>query len=249
MQERLSTIRLFVPDQLASGAQITPDAGQSHYLISVMRQRVGGRILLFNGRDGGWLAEITEVGRKQVQLVCLEQLAAQTSPPDIWLIFVPVKRARLDFIAQKATELGAAKIWPVQSERGQIPRLKDSRLEANIIEAAEQTERLDIPELGPFITLDRLLEQLEPDRWLIFCDEAEAGSDSPSPVQQLAKISGEKAALLIGPEGGFTEAERKKIKSRSKLLPITLGGRILRADTAALAALTLWQATCGDWNI
>ena len=249
MQERLSTIRLFVPDKLASGVPILLNASQSHYLVSVMRQRVGSRILLFNGRDGGWLAELTEAGRKQVRLVCLEQKAAQTSSPDIWLIFVPVKRARLDFIAQKATELGAAKIWPVQSERGQITRLKDSRLEANIIEAAEQAERLDIPELGPFIPLDKLLDQLEPDRWLIFCDEAEAGNPGLSAVQQMAKINREKAALLIGPEGGFTERERKKIKSRSKLLPITLGGRILRADTAALAALTLWQASCGDWNI
>ena len=247
--DRLSTIRLFVPDQLASHVEIDLDASQSHYLVSVMRRRVGDRLLIFNGRDGGWQAEMVAAGRKQVRVMCLAQIAEQTACPDIWLIFVPVKRARLDFIAQKATELGAAKIWPVQSERGQMTRLKDSRLEANIIEAAEQTERLDIPELGPFITLASLLDNFAPDRWLIFCDEAVAGTASVSALNQLATIRGEKAALLIGPEGGFTEAERKKIKSLPKVLPISLGERILRADTAALAALTLWQASCGDWNI
>lgn len=248
MGDRVSAIRLFVPDDLGPGLRLLASAGQLHYLGSVMRRRAGDQLVLFNGRDGAWLARIDRLDRKQAELACLEQIAEQKPGPDIWLLFVPVKRARLDFIAQKATELGVSKIWPIQSERGQVGRVKDARLEANIIEAAEQTERLDLPELASLVPLDRLIAGWPADRWLIFCDEAQAGTSKVSLVDELAKTGGQKAAILIGPEGGFSPAERELIKSLPKALPIALGPRILRADTAALAALAIWQCLCGDWQ-
>ena len=267
MQDRLSSIRLYCPEPLTRGAELSLDAAKAHYLAQVMRRKIGDRLQLFNGTDGAYLAEITALGKKQAVLLLHEQLAAPRQGPDIWLVFVPVKRARLDFIAQKATEMGVSKIWPVQSDYGQVNRLKDARLEANAIEAAEQTERLDIPDIGPFEPLSTLLDNWPSDRTLIFCDEALARTPDPQSEDEsrdgpaddnnndnntgydaLSALKGQKAAILIGPEGGFSPAERKKITQLSKCLPLGLGPRILRADTAAIAALALYQGLAGDWS-
>lgn len=242
-------IRLFVTAELAGGAEMTLDEGQSHYLANVMRQKQGAFIELFNGRDGSWQAELVTLSRKSVTVLCIQQTTAQHASPDVWLLFAPVKRARLDFMAQKATELGVTKIWPVDTEYCQMGRVKTDRLEANAIEAAEQTVRQDVPDMGPFIPLQTALLAWPEDRVLIFCDEGLAGDAPYAPLEQLATATGKKAAILIGPEGGFSPAEREMILSQSSVLPIHLGPRILRSDTAALSALSLYQAVCGDWRL
>ena len=241
-------IRLFVPDDLFEGRKLTVDGGQAHYLINVMRQKQGALVELFNGRDGSWQAELTEVSRKSVELMCRIRIALQRKSPDVWLLFAPVKRARLDFMAQKATELGVSKIWPVGTNYCQMGRVKTDRLEAIAIEAAEQTVRLDVPAIGSFVKLNKILSSWPQDRVIIFCDEGLAGNVSFAPVERLATVSGRKAAILIGPEGGFSPSERELVLSQSSVLPIHLGPRILRADTAALSALSLYQAVCGDWK-
>lgn len=248
MKDRPLKIRLYVPQALATGATVDLAAEQAHYLAQVMRRRIGDRLEIFNGENGAFEAEIMDISRKSVSVQCYEQLRVPSQMPDIWLVFVPVKRARLDFIAQKATEMGVSKIWPVQSDFGQVSRLKDTRLEANAIEAAEQTERLDIPEIGKFDALDDVLANWPADRVLIFCDEAKAGAGDASDLfSNLRRINGQKAGIVIGPEGGFSAAERKRISEMQNCLPIALGPRILRADTAAIAALALYQACAGDW--
>ena len=249
MVDRINSIRLFVTDKLQAGISVTLDKAHAHYLGHVLRRSEGETLILFNGRDGAWLAEITSLSKKQCDLRLTEQISPQQAGPDVWLIFVPIKRARLDFMAQKATELGAAKIWPVQSAYGQMKRLNDQRLEANAIEAAEQTERLDIPEIGSFQPLTDLLSDWPEDRALIFCDEAEAGLDETLPHQILPSLKGRPAAILIGPEGGFSPEERQAIRALPQAKPLCLGPRILRSDTAALSALSLYQAFCGDWTI
>lgn len=242
-------IRLFVHAELAGGTEMTLDEGQSHYLANVMRQKQGAFIELFNGRDGSWQAELVTLLRKSVVVRCVQQTAAQQASPDLWLLFAPVKRARLDFMAQKATELGVSKIWPVDTEYCQMGRVKTDRLEANAIEAAEQTVRQDVPDIGPFLPLQAVLVDWPEDRVLIFCDEGLAGDAPYAPLERLAMATGKKAAILIGPEGGFSPAEREMILSHSSSLPIHLGPRILRSDTAALSALSLYQAVCGDWRL
>ena len=248
MSDRLNSIRLYVTADLVAGAIISLESDVAHYLGHVLRRKEGDTVLLFNGRDGAWSANISELGKKSVQLELNSQMASQENGPDIWLVFVPIKRARLDFMAQKATELGASKIWPVQSAYGQMKRLNDARLEANAIEAAEQTERLDVPEIGSFISLINLLSNWPEDRLLIFCDEGEAGATDTVPEEVLPSLRGKPAAILIGPEGGFSPEERSLIKALPHAQSLSLGPRILRSDTAALAALSLYQAFCGDWS-
>lgn len=248
MSDRLQSTRLFVEAALHAHAEIQLDNAVSHYLANVLRRGIGDVVILFNGRDGAWQAEITELSKKVVSLKPISQVAEQVASPDIWLIFVPIKRARLDFMAQKATELGVSKIWPVQSAYGQMKRINDHRLEANAIEAAEQTERLDIPEIGAFETLTALLSDWPEDRSLIFCDEGEAGATHVLPETILPPLRGKPAAILIGPEGGFSPDERRMITDMAQSVALSLGPRILRSDTAALSALSLYQAYCGDWR-
>ncbi len=243
-----TAIRLFVPDDLFEGGKLTLNEGQAHYLTNVMRQKRGALVELFNGRDGSWQAELDEVSRKSVALICRIRTALQQKSPDVWLLFAPIKRARLDFMAQKATELGVSKIWPVETNYCKMGRVKTERLEANAIEAAEQCVRLDVPAIGAFVKLNTILSSWPKDRVLIFCDESLAGDVPFAPVERLATVSGRKAAILIGPEGGFSPSERELVLSQSSVLPIHLGPRILRADTAALSALSLYQAVCGDWQ-
>lgn len=243
--EYTPSIRLYVTDGLATGATICLDADQSHYLITVMRQKQGGVVELFNGRDGSFFASIETAHKKAARLVCAEQHRRQHHGADLWLIFAPVKRTRLDFMAQKATELGASLIWPCQTDYTQVGRVNTDRLEANAIEAAEQSARLDIPELRPFRKLDAILADWPDDRVIIFCDELAAGRKWPE--SDLSSVSSGKAAILIGPEGGFSARERDLLMARDKIIRLSLGPNILRADTAALSALTLYQAFCGDW--
>jgi 16S rRNA (uracil1498-N3)-methyltransferase len=241
--------RLFVSDELATGISLQPSREQQHYLLNVMRCRDGDPVLVFNGRDGEWQTELQREGRRDCHLLVRRETRRQTSSPDLWLLFTPVKKARLDFIAQKASEMGCSRIWPVRTDHCQVSRVNDDRMLANAVEAAEQTERLDIAEIMPFTGLAAALDACEADRHIIFCDEASAGAGDMNAVSVLtAAAPVVKAAIVIGPEGGFSEDERVMISGRQNSLKLSLGPRILRADTAAIAALACFQSVCGDWT-
>ncbi len=238
-------IRLFIPHDLAAGAELALDHGQSHYLASVMRQGVGDEVLLFNGRHGEWRSKITVVTKRAtgVRVETLERPYALG--PDLDLIIALVKRGRLETIVEKAAELGVRRVRPVLTERTNAERARVERLTAIAIEASEQTGRLDTPQVLEPVKLDKLLEGWDPSRRLLFCDEA----GDAKPV--LDALRGQPAgpwAILIGPEGGFSGAERSKLRARPYAVPASLGPRILRADTAAISALTLWQTVLGDWT-
>lgn len=255
MNAGLPSIRLFTDQPLTEGTAIQLTGEAAHYLANVMRRRIGDRIELFNGRDDSFVAEITEVSKKSVMIRPVAIGRKMTLSPDIWLLFAPIKRTRLDFMAQKATELGARLIQPVDTDFCQVGRVKTDRLRANAIEAAEQTGRLDIPEIGEFVALEKRLASWPEDRIILFCDEifasqlaADTAESPPDMIAALQQIKGRKAALLIGPEGGFSDKERALILECPEVIQISLGPRILRSDTAALAALSLYQAVCGDWH-
>jgi 16S rRNA (uracil1498-N3)-methyltransferase len=249
MNASAARARLFVSDELAAGISIQPSREQQHYLLNVMRCRDGDPVLVFNGRDGEWQTEVQREGRRDCQLLVRHETRRQTSSPDLWLLFAPVKKARLDFIAQKASEMGCSRIWPVRTDHCQVSRVNDDRMLANAVEAAEQTERLDIAEIMPFTDLVAALDACEADRHIIFCDEASAGAGEMNAVRVLtAAAPVAKAAIVIGPEGGFSEDERELISNRQNSLKLSLGPRILRADTAAIAALACFQSVCGDWT-
>ncbi|MBK1794558.1 16S rRNA (uracil(1498)-N(3))-methyltransferase [Devosia sp. WQ 349] len=240
--------RVFVENDLTLGASVEMNKDQSLYLAAVLRKSVGDEVVLFNGRDGAWLCRLTSDSKKHVILQTVEQIAPQSPATDFWYGFAPLKNERLDYVIQKAVEMGASTIQPVMTEYTQVHRLKMERLSANAIEAAEQCEVLNVPEIAPEVTLTRLIEtwgEVHGDRILIFADEGEASS---SPVQQLTNIAGQKFGLIVGPEGGFSDAEREKLRSLEYVRPISLGPRILRADTAAVAAMAVIQATIGDWR-
>ena len=236
--------RLWVATDLAVGTRLPLEREQANYLLNVLRLKTDDTVLVFNGRDGEWLAAITGEGRKAASLGLVRQVRAQSPAPDLHYLFAPLKHARLDYIAQKAVEMGAGVIQPVLTRRTQVSRLNLDRLRANAVEAAEQCGILSLPEVRPELSLDASLAALEPGRLLVFCDEAMA---QESPLAALAKAEPGPLALLIGPEGGFDEAERERILARPNTLRISLGPRILRADTAAVAALALVQAVLGDW--
>lgn len=240
--------RLFVGDDIAAGRTLLPSSDQQHYLLNVMRLADGDIIAIFNGRDGEWHAGLQRDGKRACHLLPHHQTRPQQASPDLWLIFAPVKKARLDFIAQKASEMGCSRIWPVRTDHCQVTRVNDDRMMANAIEAAEQTERLDIAEIMPFTPLSEALEACDDGRKLLFCDEASADDASAHAVAKLtAARPVDRAAVLIGPEGGFSSAERAHLSALRNSLKLSLGPRILRADTAAIAALTCFQAVCGDW--
>jgi len=243
-----SFARLFVTADLRSGASLTLGHEQTSYLVSVLRMKAGDSLILFNGRDGAWLARITDPHRKGVTVELVVQTAHQTPASDLWFGFAPLKTGRLDYLVQKATEMGAGTIQPVITRYTQVSKLKADKLFANIIEAAEQCEVLTVPTLGDEIGLAELLKdwrQVHGLRRLVFCDEA---APSASPARQLDWLEGLPVGLLIGPEGGFSEDERQMLLAQPFVIPISLGPRILRADTAAVAALALVQATIGDWR-
>ena len=245
-----SAQRLFVEDDLADGARVAPSADAQNYLLNVLRLRQGDAILLFNGRDGEWRARIDMVSKRAAALRVEQQLREQTAPGDVHYAFAPLKQARLDYMVQKATEMGASRLTPVLTKRTQMRRVSAHRLRANAIEAAEQCGLLTIPETLEPLELDRYLADLEPQRLLVFCDEDAPAADALAPLQaKSAELSARPPlAVLIGPEGGFDETERALILQRSNILRISLGPRILRADTAAVAALALIQASLGDWR-
>lgn len=215
---------------------------QAHYLFGVMRLTAGASVLLFNGADGEWVADVAEAGKRGGTLVVTRQTRALQPPPDLWLLFAPIKKARTDFIVEKAVEMGVARIQPVSTAFTNAGRIQKDRLQAHAIEAAEQCGATSVPEVGEMQRLDRLLSDWDPGRSLMFCDEALAGGATTLP-----QASGP-WAVLIGPEGGFSEDERSKISATEGAHAVSLGPRILRADTAAVAALTMWQLSLGDWQ-
>jgi 16S rRNA (uracil1498-N3)-methyltransferase len=242
-----TTQRLFIDAPLNAGARIVMDKGQTNYLVNVLRMREGDPVLIFNGRDGEWRATLVEAGRKGAVLQADERAREQTPPSQLHYLFAPIKQARLDYMVQKAVEMGAGLIRPVITRRTQVTRLNDDRLSANAIEAAEQCGVLSIPEIAAAEQLSALLARWpkdEPERRIVFCDEDETGAD---PVSILRALPRGPLAVLIGPEGGFSPEERETLHKLPFVTAIPLGPRILRADTAAVAALALVQATCGDW--
>ena len=236
-------IRLFVDHVLKEGQSIRLTREQSHYLFGVMRRSKGDHISLFNGYNGEWLAIIEQAQKKTGQLLCLEQTQLQMNPPDLWLVFAPIKKARTDFIVEKAAELGAAKILPVQTEFTNSGRIRQDRLQTHAIEAVEQCGGTFVPEVCALTKLDKLLSAWPKERQLLFCDETKAGE-----ATYINALHDAKWAILIGPEGGFSKKEREYIAQMENSHSVSLGPRILRADTAAVAALTLWQARLGDWS-
>ncbi len=238
-------IRLHVDADLATGGRVAPSPDQSHYLLGVMRLAQGADLLLFNGRDGEWRARVAEVGKRGCVLELKAQVRPQATPPDLELCIALVKRARLETIVEKAAELGCRRVRLVLTRRTQGDHANVARLSAIATEAAEQTGRLDVPEILPPLRLDALLDGWDPGRALLFCDE---GGEARPALEALAGRAAERWAVLIGPEGGFDPAERDRLRAAPFVTPASLGPRILRADTAAIAALTLWQAQLGDWR-
>jgi 16S rRNA (uracil1498-N3)-methyltransferase len=249
-------IRLYIPQPLSQDIAVAPSLDQARYLTQVMRQAVGDQVLLFNGQDGEWRARIAEVSKRGCVLVPEVQTRPQGVGPDLDLLIALVKRGRLETIVEKATELGAGRIRLVVTRRTNADHTNVSRLQAIAVEAAEQTGRLDVPQVLAPEKLERVLDGWGDDRRLMFCDEA---GDDPSaelggkqgralPVLEALKDGAGRAwAVLIGPEGGFAPEERARLWAMEHVMPVTLGPRILRADTAAISALTLWQAALGDW--
>jgi 16S rRNA (uracil1498-N3)-methyltransferase len=233
--------RLFVDQLLSPGLALALDGAPANYLGNVLRLAPGAQVKLFDDRSGEWLAEIEEAGRKRVGLRIAGQLRPRERVPDLWLLFAPIKRGRIDWLVEKATELGAARLVPVLTRRTVVERVNVERLRAHAIEAAEQCERTALPEMAEPRKLDLLLRDWPKERLLYFADEAGgeplAGAAEPGP-----------AAILIGPEGGFADEERAAILALPRARPVSLGPRILRADTAAIAALSIWMSAAGDWK-
>ena len=236
--------RLYVPQDLAPGAAVEASPEQSHYLAHVLRMAEGAELLLFNGRDGEWLARVAAKTKKAVRLEAVEQTRPQPEKPDLVYCFAPLKQGRLDYLVQKAVEMGAGVLQPVITQHTQVTKIGIERLAANAIEAAEQCGILAIPEVREMQKFERLLGGWEKDRRLIFCDE---DSSTNNPLPALQAIAEKKIGLLVGPEGGFSEDERRILRALPFVTAIPLGPRILRADTAAVAALAVIQATGGDW--
>ena len=237
-------IRLYVPHDLSTDACLELDVGQSRYLASVMRQPVGSELAVFNGRDGEWRARIAEIGKRAVTLTAMARMRPQSFGPDLDLVIAIIKRSRLETIVEKAAELGVRRIRPVTTERTNTERVRVERLNAIAVEAAEQTGRLDTPTVAEPVRLERMLADWEPGRRLMFCDEA---GDAPQAAEALSG-DGSAWAVLIGPEGGFAADERERLRALPFATPVSLGPRVLRADTAAISALTLWQSVLGDWR-
>ena len=242
--------RLYVDAPLAAGAVVPLGRQQSHYLLNVLRLGAEDRVLAFNGRDGEWLARLATAGKKGASLALVEQTRAQTVPADLHYLFAPLKHARLDYMVQKAVEMGASRLQPVLTRHTQVARLNLDRMRANAIEAAEQCGILSLPEIVAPLALEQACAALEPARLLVFCDEAAEGRD-PTAALAAARSqteSSRKLAVLIGPEGGFSPEERDALLRHPRIVRLALGPRILRADTAAVAALAVVQAALGDWQ-
>lgn len=236
--------RLFVPHDLGPGVVLDADKGQSHYLAHVLRMEPGRALLVFNGRDGEWSASVAAVGKKAVSLRVDALARPQPASPDLVYAFAPLKAGRMDYLVQKAVEMGAGVLQPVITQHTQVAKPSTDRIVANVVEAAEQCGVLAIPDVRKPVKLERLLAGWPGERRLIFCDE-DAGTDNP--MSALRTIEERRLGLLVGPEGGFSDDERRMLRALPFVTAIPLGPRILRADTAAVAALAVIQATIGDW--
>ncbi|WP_415236432.1 16S rRNA (uracil(1498)-N(3))-methyltransferase [Sneathiella sp.] len=246
MAPKISSVRLYVEASLGLDAGIILDRPQAHYVGNVMRKQVGDPVVLFNGRDGEWLGELQEVRKNHALVHVKSCLREQTPEPDIILYFAPLKKIPTALVVQKATELGASQLSPVQTTRTNADKIRDDKMVLQAIEAAEQSERLSVPEIRKLEKLSTVLKHRDMDRPLIFCNER---LDKKAPLEQLADLKNfGKWAVLIGPEGGFSEEEVSQIMASENVHAIGLGPRILRAETAVMASLTLLQAVCGDWN-
>ena len=252
-----ATPRLYVAPDLAPGGQLVLDGDQAHYLTRVLRLAAGDPVRVFNGRDGEFAASIAGSTMSTATLDLAARVREQAATPDLWLLFAPLKKARTDFVVEKAVELGAAEIRPVLTERTDAETVRVDRLQRIAVEAAEQTERLDVPPVRDAEKLGAALASWDASRLLIFADEA--GDDQGRPwggeagragsiLDVLQGVADGPAAILIGPEGGFSPAERSRLRSLTYVRPVGLGPRILRAETAAVATLSLWQAARGDWR-
>jgi 16S rRNA (uracil1498-N3)-methyltransferase len=233
--------RLFVETPLAAGARVELDAAQANYLGNVLRLKQGDQLLLFDGSSGEWLAEVAEAGKKRMTLTATEPTRPQESVPDLWLAFAPVKKGRVDWLVEKAVELGVARLLPVITQRTIVDKLNLERMQAHIVEAAEQCGRTALAGMEAPVKLDAFLKARDPARMLYFADETggepTATAFKPGP-----------ALILTGPEGGFTPHEAAAIRAAPNANAISLGPRILRAETAALAAVAAWMASAGDWR-
>jgi 16S rRNA (uracil1498-N3)-methyltransferase len=236
--------RIFVASALVQDSVVPLDRAQNNYLVNVLRLTAGSAVLAFNGRDGEWHCAVEQVTRKDVALRALSRIRPQPPAGDLHYLFAPLKSARLDYLAQKAVEMGAAVLQPVMTRRTQVSRINLDRLQANAIEAAEQCGILALPEIRPEVKLERWLRERDAARLLIICDE---DAEATNPLAALAGAQRGPLAVLIGPEGGFDPLERKALLALPNILRLSLGPRILRADTAAVAALAIVQSTLGDW--
>lgn len=238
-----SAPRLFVETPLAQGIDVRVDGGQAHYLISVMRLKLGGTVCLFDDVSGEWLAQASLIGKRDLILSITGKLRKRESVPDLWLAAAPIRKARYDWVAEKACELGVARFVPVLMQRCVADKVKEDRLRAHMIEASEQCGRTALPVVGTSLKLQAFLSGFPESRILFFADEnggmpfAEALRNHPGP-----------AAILIGPEGGFADHERRSIRAHPAAVPVSLGPRILRADSAAIAAVSVWMSVAGDWG-
>lgn len=237
-----STPRLFVDRPLAEGNEVHVDGSAAHYLLGVMRLKAGAPVKLFDDRSGEYLATVASAGKRDLVLSIEARLREREAVPDLWLCQALVKKDRFDWIAEKACELGIARFVPVLTARCVVDKVKEDRLRAQMIEAAEQCERTALPDIAPLAKLDRLLAEWPEGRLLYFCDER-----GGAPIGSALKPG--PGALLIGPEGGFTDEENAAIRAHPSAVPVSLGPRILRADTAAVAAMAVWMDANGDWSV
>jgi 16S rRNA (uracil1498-N3)-methyltransferase len=239
--------RLHVATALAGGLSIGLEPSQAHYLRTVLRLGPGAVVALFNGSDGEWKGRIDGVGKGWCSIALFEQSRVQETEPDLWLVFAPVKRGRIDFLVEKATELGVSALKPVFTRRTAVERVNLERMRANVVEAAEQTERLSVPEISEPQSLDALMARWPGNRRLLLCDESGTAPPIAAALGEVAAVPGP-VAVLTGPEGGFAETELDALRKLPFVSPVGLGPRVLRADTAALAALAVLQALAGDWR-
>ncbi len=242
-----SAPRLYVDVELSNGAEVRLDGNHAHYLLKVMRVKQGDPVKLFDDRTGEYLTHVSAMGKRDLILLIDGKTKDRETVPDLWLCAAPIKKGRYNWIAEKAMELGVAKMIPVQAERTQVKSIKPEKLRVHMIEAAEQCERTVLPALDPITSLNDLLSNWPKDRHLFFADERILESGEGSFRKALVEHEGP-AAILIGPEGGFSDVENEVIQSLKQSVSVSLGPRILRADTAVVAAISLWMAGRGDWN-
>ncbi len=241
------TPRIYLDASLAGGSEVALDRDRANYLLNVLRLKRGDALLLFNGRDGEWQARLAGTGKRALTAIVGERLREQPRPRDLHFLFAPLKHARLDYLVQKAVEMGASRLQPVITRHTQVARINLERMRANTIEAAQQCGILTLPEVAEPLAFKTVAGGIDADRLLVFCDE-EAEVKDPVAALAAARSFGQALAVLIGPEGGFAEDEREALRQRPNVVRISLGPRILRADTAAVAALALVQAVLGDWQ-